>query len=318
MTLASKGGTVLLAALALGAGACSERSYPRDELRKILKIPEHVETGPVAVVKNWVDRDIEFAQLEMDLPGGQAKAFSARLKNEHHGDAQPVILIFHGHFSQASDFVGLTKSGDAWSVGLDLARSGYLVIAPQARGEYNDLKRETRLAFGTLMNGKTLMGNRVTDALRWLSYARRHSETIGLLGWSMGGNIGLYLAAVSPEIEAAYVSSAFDSLKLLAEGPFQSPDNYVPDILTFGDKDRIAALIAPRPLLIEQGENDPVAPFEGAVEMSERLLKVYEQFGHSDRLMFLRHQKGHRFSGSDAVVWFKRWLPVKGKSKVKN
>lgn len=277
------------------------------QLKEILGVAEwRGEIPEPNVVERGQFQDLDLEQLSL----GGSRAYL--LKNKSEAAPAPGVVIVHGHCSKASDFLGISNSKKIRPVGLELAKAGFVVLAPEIPHDCRNMQEETRTALLLLMDGKTLMGKRVEEILRWAYYLRRRPDVermnTGILGWSMGGQIALYAAAVDPDIWASYISNAFESYRWLSQSPLQSPDNYIPGIWKFGDKDRTAALIAPRPVLIEHGENDPTAPITAVEEIAHQLQDAYEKAGAHDRLMFVKHRKAHAFSGTDAVAWFSRWL----------
>ncbi len=72
----------------------------------------------------------------------------------------------------------------------------------------------------------------------------------------------------------------------------------------------IAALIAPRPLLIETGNQDPLNGIGGIqspirqVEIARRAYRVYRA---EDRLAHDLFEGVHRWHGVESIPWMRRW-----------
>ncbi|MBX3011299.1 MAG: hypothetical protein KF832_07315 [Caldilineaceae bacterium] len=251
---------------------------------------------------------------------------------------RPVIAL-HGHgLGGAAHVVGLTR-GDAtadaerqhialhnYDYGRQLAQQGFLVFALEQRGFGERMEPHPgmiagsglwpsscrALAFNTLLLGQTLLGLRVWDVMRAIDYIHSRPEPmiagVGCVGLSGGGTTTLYAAAVEPRITAAVVSGAFGSFRSSIMSTIHCDCNYLPGILEDAEMADIAALIAPRPLLIENGTEDPIFPVaetEAAcrqVAQAYALLAVPERF---DQDIFVG---GHQFSGRKTFAWLDRWL----------
>lgn len=207
-----------------------------------------------------------------------------------------------------------------------LARHGFMVFAPEQRGfgermetapgmVFGDgLWRSScrALAFNAMLLGKTLLGLRVWDVMRTLDYiaTRRevYQERIGCVGLSGGGTTTLYAAALEPRISAAVVSGAFGSFRSSIMSTIHCDCNYIPGILQVAEMEDLAALIAPRPLLIENGAEDPIFPAAATEAAAEQVARVYALAGVPERFDLDIFPGGHRFSGNRAFTWFERRL----------
>ncbi|MEO8604154.1 MAG: acetylxylan esterase, partial [bacterium] len=65
-----------------------------------------------------------------------------------------------------------------------------------------------------------------------------------------------------PRISVTVLSGAFSSFRSSIMSTIHCDCNYIPGILQYAEMADIAALIAPRPLLIEAGTVDPIFPVE--------------------------------------------------------
>jgi predicted esterase len=85
-------------------------------------------------------------------------------------------------------------------------------------------------------------------------------------------------------------------------------DNYVPGILRYAEAPDIAGLIAPRPLLIEHGIEDPIFPIQATRQAYQDLTRVYALLNCADHLEADYHAGAHRFGGGQAFTFLDRWL----------
>ncbi len=167
--------------------------------------------------------------------------------------------------------------------------------------------------------GYTPAGLEVWNAMRALDYLETRPEVdmkrIGLTGISGGGAMTWFTAAVDERVAAAApVCSTYtfgsQAAHWLANGQCDCIYYYNTHLLDFPV---VAALIAPRPLLILSGQKDTIFPPDGyhavfrkaktvydlyAGASSDRIREVDDNVGHSDPPLFLR----------EARQWMRRWL----------
>ncbi len=247
------------------------------------------------------------------LPDGIAASRSAR-----------AVLCLHGHGRGKVDVVGIASSPVERQVKIvptnydyahQFAKRGYVVLAPDARGfgeRAPNGETCTWLMTAAILLGKTLVGMRVWDAMRAIDLLEGRPEVdpnrIACVGLSWGGTHTTYTTALDPRIKVAVVSGYFDSFQdaLIERGC--CPCQYVPNILTVADLPDIAGLIAPRPLLIECGLDDPLYTTSVVEAEYARLRGIYEVAGAADRVAFDLFPGAHRWSGALSYDWVDRWL----------
>jgi len=267
------------------------------------------EEGPLAVrtVDEWkVDR---LVMKLLKIEGRTLKSKAYLLTPEGYRGALPAVLCLHGHHTSKENVVGLRSSPFGVDFGLRLANRGFVVLAPDIPYS-KSMAKEDLLSLNLIMAGRTLTGLRVSFLRALLDYLSVlpfvDSKRIGCVGWSMGGGLTLYLAAIDKRIKAAAISGYFGTFKDTFMRRRQSTDNYIPGILQVGEMHDIACLIAPRPLWIEGGENDPEFPKESFLKAVRKLELCYK--GHEDRLHWHLISGGHRFGGGGLEEWFEKWL----------
>ena len=128
------------------------------------------------------------------------------------------------------------------------------------------------------------------------------------MGLSWGGTHTIYTRALDERIKAAVVSGYFSSFKDILIDRACCSCQYVPNILQYADLPDIVSLIAPRPLLIENGTRDPLYTLEVVKKEYPRVEKVYHLLEASDRVDIDFFEGSHQFSGKKAFDWFDRWL----------
>jgi dienelactone hydrolase len=251
---------------------------------------------------------------------------------------RPVIAL-HGHGSGgAAHVIGLTRGATTrqaeeehiarhnYDYGRQLAQRGFMVFALEQRGFGERMEPHPgmitggelwqsscrALAFTALLLGKTLLGLRVWDVMRTIDYIHSRPEPlikgVGCLGLSGGGTTTLFATAVEPRITVSILSGAFGSFRSSIMSTIHCECNYLPGILQDAEMADIAALIAPRPLLIENGTEDPIFPVTETKAACQEVAKAYALLGVAERLEQDIFVGGHQFRGNKAFDWLDRWL----------
>jgi dienelactone hydrolase len=244
----------------------------------------------------------------------------------------PAVLAIHGHGYGVDDTVGIDPDGaerDApqgfhQSFALALCRQGMVVLTPELaafgrRREPEDVRPDEpganschQATWWGLMLGRPLLGSRVQDTLRALDLLQSLPEVdagrIGIMGGSSGGAVALLAAALEPRLRAAVVSSYFCTFRDSILAMRHCHCNYVPGLLQDGELYDIAALVAPRPLLIESGAQDPIFPLHGVLEAYEQLHGAYAALGAAAELEQAITPLGHQIGGGRAYAFLRERL----------
>ena len=190
---------------------------------------------------------------------------------------------------------------------LKLAEAGYVAVAPDPRG-FGERRDETRqsdeeadILGSTCLNlahmaeplGFTVIGSLVWDLMRLVDFlaaqGRWNVGAMSMVGFSGGGMQTLYTAALDPRIRLAFVSGYFYGFKdSLLELNGNCSCNYVPGLWRSFDCADIAAMIAPRPLVIQSCSEDHLNGKRGMVNVMEqyvRLQSIYALFGAGGNLL---------------------------------
>ena len=252
-----------------------------------------------------VERDVwmPFYLLEPQTP-----------KLDAHG-CKRCYICPHGHqgagAASVAGVTGVPAVDDAvrkfnYDYGLRLARMGYVTVCPDARGwgYRRDWKGqgddENSFLRGTCLNqarmaeplGLTVAGLNAWDNMRLIDYLEARGDIamddLGCFGFSGGGYMTLYLAALDPRVRKAFVSGylyGVDDSLLHLNGNCSC--NYVPGLWRLLDMGDVASLIAPRPLLVQSCEGDHLNGARGLVNVDEQLDIVrgaYELVEHAGDL----------------------------------
>ena len=243
----------------------------------------------------------------------------------------------HGHqgagAASVAGVMGVPAVDDAvrkfnYDYGLRLAQMGYVAVCPDARGwgHRRDWKGQgddvTSYLRGTCLNqarmaeplGLTVAGLNAWDNMRLIDYLEARGDIamddLGCFGFSGGGYMTLYLAALDPRVRKAFVSGylyGVDDSLLHLNGNCSC--NYVPGLWRLLDMGDIASLIAPRPLLVQSCEKDHLNGARGLANVDEQLDIVrdaYALLGKAENLLHEVCPGGHHLGVAhlaDDIAW---------------
>lgn len=239
----------------------------------------------------------------------------------------PGILAFHGHGYGVKEIVGLwedgaergTPEGYQRDFAVALCRKGFAVAAPEIacfgerRTDFayldtvlgqpvpNSCHHAAALAFHL---GGSVIGLRVHDARRLVDYLETRAEfaagRLGAMGISGGGMLTFYATCLDTRIKASAISGYYSTYRESILAMHHCPCNYVPGLYRFGEMYDLVGLIAPRPLLVEAGDHDPIFPIEAVKRSVDKARSVYGVFGAGDKLEIDYFEGRHRISGRAA------------------
>jgi dienelactone hydrolase len=217
------------------------------------------------------------------------------------GDRCPAILYVCGHSGR-----GRNGNKTAYqSQGIWFARHGYvcLVVDSLQLGEiaaiHHGTYREGR--WWWLSRGYTPAGVECWNGVRGIDYLAGRPEVdperIAVTGISGGGAATFWIAAADERVKAAVPVSGMADLM-----------SYVPNRVINGHCDcmflhntflwpwtRIAGLVAPRPLLFVNSDQDSIFPMDANERVINRLERLYSLFGAGDQVGAVVSVGGHAY-----------------------
>ncbi len=162
-------------------------------------------------------------------------------------------------------------------------------------------------SMSALLSGRTMIGGRVWDIMRLIDIIENEfseildKDKIYCMGNSGGGTATFYVTALEKRIKAAIPSCAFATFSGSIGSMFHCVCNFVPGISKYFDMAEIAALAAPRPLIIVSGKEDKIFPLDTAEHEFHRLKEIYYKNSASpENCVHIKGEGGHRFYAEPA------------------
>ncbi|MGZ8489883.1 MAG: alpha/beta hydrolase family protein, partial [Candidatus Binatia bacterium] len=256
-----------------------------------------------ATITRTLDRGDYFVDMlhYQSRPGLYVTANVYRPAKVNPGEKLPAILYVCGHS-------GRGRSGNKTAFqdhGIWLARHGYVCLMVdtlqlgEIAGIHHGTYREGR--WWWLSRGYTPAGVEAWNGIRGIDYLASRSdvdpERIGVTGISGGGAATFWIAAADERAQVAIPVSGMADLV-----------SYLPSRMINGHCDcmflyntyqwhwtRIAGLIAPRPMLFVNSDNDPIFPMDANDRIINRLERLYSLYGASDRVDSFVSIGGHDY-----------------------
>ncbi|MBL50074.1 MAG: hypothetical protein CMP28_14165 [Roseibacillus sp.] len=225
-----------------------------------------------------------------------------------------AIAVWHQHNGEyhlgKSEPAGLAGS-PMHHTGVALAREGYVVLCPDALCFEERQDPTKRLRGGHyerfeflryVVEGRCMAWKNILDMRRAIDYLASLPEVdegrLGCYGHSMGSTHTWLLGPHEPRLKALVGNcclptyAAIHDKKLLHCFP-----NFVPGWQRFGDTPEMAALIAPRALHLNLGEDDAGSPIDHAREGVRRIAAAYRDAGVPDQFThYIQDRTGHVLS----------------------
>jgi len=233
----------------------------------------------------------------------------------------PAILYVCGHSVVKTNGVSFGNKVGYQHHGVGFARNGYacLVLDTVQLGEIEGIHHGTYREGMWWWNsrGYTSAGAEAWNCIRALDYLESRPEVdarrIGVTGRSGGGAYSWWISALDDRIRAACpVAGMTDLENHVVDGTVEGHCDCMFHVNTYRwDFDRVAALVAPRPLLIGNTDKDTIFPLDGVVRIHERVRRIYDLHRATDRLGLLITEGPHK-DNQDLQVpvlrWFNRFL----------
>jgi dienelactone hydrolase len=233
----------------------------------------------------------------------------------------PAILYVCGHARVVKNGVSYGNKTAYQHHGAWFARNGYvcLLIDTIQLGEIEGLHHGTHREGMWWWNsrGYTPAGVEAWNSIRALDYLQSRAEVdperIGVTGRSGGGAYSWWAAALDERIQvAAPVAGITDLENHVVDGVVEGHCDCMFMVNTYRwDYPAVAALLAPRPLLIANSDKDSIFPLEGVVRTHAEVRHIYQLYSAKDKLGLLITEGPHKDTQElqlPVFRWFNRFL----------
>ncbi len=233
----------------------------------------------------------------------------------------PAILYVCGHGRVKIDGISYGNKANYQHHGGWFARNGYvcLTIDTLQLGEIEGIHHGTYREKMWWWNarGYTSAGVEAWNCIRSLDYLQSRAEVdpdrIGVTGRSGGGAYSWWISALDERIKAAVPVAGITSLKNhVVDGCVEGHCDCMYMVNTYRwDFPLVAALVAPRPLLIANTDKDRIFPLRGVVDVYTKARRIYELHGQVGNIGLQICEGPHKDTQQlriPAFHWFNKFL----------
>lgn len=229
----------------------------------------------------------------------------------------PAVLYVCGHGRVTQDGVSFGNKTHYQHHGSWFARNGYLCLTIDTLqlGEIESVHHGTNNLNRWWWNsrGYTPAGVEAWNCIRALDYLETRPEVdaskIGVTGRSGGGAYSWWIAALDDRIRCAVPVAGITSMRThVVDGCIEGHCDCM-YMLNFHRWDFaiVAALVAPRPLLISNTDKDSIFPLEGVVDIHRQTRHIYRLY-NADKQLGLQITEGPHEDTQELHIHAFRWF----------
>ena len=238
------------------------------------------------------------------------------------GERRPVVVCQHGLEGLPASCLNEDPNSEDFKYykgfAAQLAAEGFVVFAPHApyRGHdrFRQLQRKANPLKASLFSVIVAQHSRLLDWLGELPFV--DAKRIGFYGLSYGGAAAMRVPAVLDRYALSICSGNFNdwirknvsldsSTTYLIRGEYEMVEFDLGDTFNHAE---MAALIAPRPFMVERGRHDSVGVDEWVAGEYAKVRRFYDQLGIPDRTAIEFFDGGHAINGVGTFDFLRRHL----------
>ena len=235
------------------------------------------------------------------------------------GESRPCVVCQHGLEGRPQSTIGEKDENYYGAFATRLAERGYVTFAPQNLYIFED--RFRTLQFKANSIGRTLFSlmvpqhQQITDWLGGLEFV--DAERIGFYGLSYGGKSAMRIPPLVDNYCLSICSADFNDWvwkNASTRSPYSYSNKSEYEIFEFDlgstfNYSEMAALIAPRPFMVERGHFDGVAPDERVALEFAKVRHLYAaKLGIGERAEIEWFVGPHKINGEGTFEFLDRWL----------
>lgn len=230
------------------------------------------------------------------LPGVYAWGILCLPKDLKPGEKRPVVVCQHGLEGVPADTISGTNTsgyGPYKAYTARLAERGFITFAPhnpyRGTDKFRVLQRKANPLGKSLFSVIIAQHEQILNWLETLPFV--DAQRIGFYGLSYGGKTAMRVPAVIDRYALSICSADFNdwikknatvhsAYSYMFTGEYEMPEFALGEMWNYAE---MAALIAPRPFLVERGHDDGVAPDEWVAYEFAKVQRFYDKLGIGDR-----------------------------------
>jgi cephalosporin-C deacetylase-like acetyl esterase len=240
------------------------------------------------------------------------------------GERRPVVVCQHGLEGRPQDVVNPKQKTPYYSsFGARLADRGYIVYAPQnpyiGKDKFRVLQRKANPLGLSLFSFIVRQHERTLDWLAGLPFV--DPERMAFYGLSYGGKTAMRVPALLPRYCLSICSGDFNEWirknvsldypsSYMFSGEYEMPEFNLGHTFNYAE---MAALIAPRPFMVERGHRDGVGVDEWVAYEYAKVRRLYAQLGIPERTAIEFFNSGHEIHGQGTFAFLDKHLNWHGK-----
>jgi len=233
----------------------------------------------------------------------------------------PTVLYVCGHSPVVTNKISYGTKAAYQQHGIWFARNGYVCLvidtleSGEILGEHHGTYRQNMWWWNS--RGYTPAGVECWNGMRALDYLSTRPEVdtnrFGITGRSGGGAYSWFVTAMDERIKAAApVAGITDLENHVVDGAVEGHCDCMFFVNTYRwDYPQLAALAAPRPLLICNTDDDGIFPLDGVVRLRDKVRRVYDLLGAGEKCGLVITPGGHKDTQELQVPvmrWFNKHL----------
>lgn len=235
------------------------------------------------------------------------------------GEKRPVVVCQHGLEGRPTDVCDpKVKTQYYHSFGAQLADRGFIVFAPQNpyifKNEFRQTVRKANPLGLSLYSFIVAQHERILDWLVTLPYV--DASRIAYYGLSYGGKVAMRIPTIVTRYCLSICSGDFNewiwkNITLDWGGSYMLTGEYEMYEFDLGNTfnyAEMAALIAPRPFMVERGHSDGVGLDEYVAFEYAKVRRFYAQMGIAERTQIEFFVGGHIIQGQGTFAFLHRHL----------
>lgn len=241
----------------------------------------------------------------------------------------PLMVCLQGHTTGVHISLGVKKyDGDKNQIkhsdfGIQAVNNGMAALCIEQRGFGLRTEHPDEPGFEcdmpsmvSIMLGRTTIGSRAWDVSRALdvmedNFKEIDIDTIYIMGNSGGGIAAYYTTCLEPRIKATIPSCSVGSYRDAIAPFFHCVCNHIPNVFRYFEMGDLAGLIAPRPMVVVSGKDDPMWPLSSAKKAYSKIQYIYDSMGAGDNCKLIIGNLAHQFYPDEAWPVFNELIGKK-------